>query len=81
MSFVPKIGTSIKRQLEEREDIVLSPYAARNKHSRGRRTPEPEDTCDIRLPYQRDRDRITHSKTFRRLKYKTQVTSVRLILE
>ncbi|HBH28327.1 MAG: deoxyguanosinetriphosphate triphosphohydrolase [Desulfofustis sp. PB-SRB1] len=73
MSFVPKIGTSIKRQLEEREDIVLSPYAARNKHSRGRRTPEPEDTCDIRLPYQRDRDRITHSKTFRRLKYKTQV--------
>ncbi|MEJ2056512.1 MAG: deoxyguanosinetriphosphate triphosphohydrolase [Desulfofustis sp.] len=73
MAFVPKIGTSIKQQLEEREDQILSPYAARNATSRGRRLTEPEDICDIRLPYQRDRDRIIHSKTFRRLKHKTQV--------
>ncbi|MDX1315666.1 MAG: HD domain-containing protein, partial [Eudoraea sp.] len=73
MSFVPVIGKSIKRQLEEREEHILSPYAAKNSHSRGRRIPEQEDICDIRLPFQRDRDRIIHSKTFRRLKHKTQV--------
>ncbi len=73
MAFVPVIGKSIKRQLEEREADILSPYAARNATSRGRRLPETEDMCDIRLPYQRDRDRIIHSKTFRRLKHKTQV--------
>jgi len=73
MSFVPKIGISIKKQLEEREDEILSPYAARNKDSRGRRSAEREELSDIRLPYQRDRDRIIHSKTFRRLKHKTQV--------
>jgi dGTPase len=73
MSFTPVIGTSIKKQLEERELQVLSPYAAKNRDSRGRRMPEQEDICDIRLGFQRDRDRITHSKTFRRLKHKTQV--------
>lgn len=73
MSFIPKIGVSIKKQLEEREDAVLSPYASRNSGSRGRRKAEVEELSDIRLPYQRDRDRIIHSKTFRRLKHKTQV--------
>jgi dGTPase len=73
MSFVPVIGTSIKKQLEEREDLILSPYAARSASSRGRRIAEEEDAGDIRLAYQRDRDRIIHSKTFRRLKHKTQV--------
>ncbi|MBT8362615.1 MAG: deoxyguanosinetriphosphate triphosphohydrolase [Deltaproteobacteria bacterium] len=73
MSFVPIIGKSIKQQLEDREDQVLSPYAARNSNSKGRRITEKEEVCDIRLPYQRDRDRIIHSKTFRRLKHKTQV--------
>ena len=73
MSFVPVIGKSIKRQLEEREEHILSPYAAKNSYSQGRRVPEEEDICDIRLPFQRDRDRIIHSKTFRRLKHKTQV--------
>ncbi len=73
MSFVPKIGISIKKQLEEREDAILSPCAARNSRSRGRRKAEEEEISDIRLPYQRDRDRIIHSKTFRRLKHKTQV--------
>jgi dGTPase len=73
MSFVPIIGKSIKKQLEDREDQVLSPYAARNCNSKGRRIAEEEEVCDIRLPFQRDRDRIIHSKTFRRLKHKTQV--------
>jgi dGTPase len=73
MAFTPVIGTSIRRQLEEREEEILSPYATLNKRSRGRIRPEDDDLCDIRLPFQRDRDRITHSKTFRRLKHKTQV--------
>jgi len=73
MSFIPVVGKSIKKQLEEREEEILSPFAALNKNSSGRRICEEEDICDIRLPFQRDRDRITHSKTFRRLKHKTQV--------
>ncbi len=73
MSFIPVIGRSIKKQLEEREENILSPFAALNKNSSGRQVEEEEDMCDIRLPFQRDRDRITHSKTFRRLKHKTQV--------
>lgn len=73
MSFVPVIGKSIKKQLEDREGKTLSPFAALNRDSSGRRVEESEDSFDIRLPFQRDRDRITHSKTFRRLKHKTQV--------
>lgn len=73
MGFVPVIGTSIKKQLEDREEAYLSPYAALSKNSRGRMVKEAEDIQDIRLPFQKDRDRITHSKTFRRLKHKTQV--------
>jgi dGTPase len=73
MSFVPVIGSSIKKQLEEREEKILSPFAALNKNSSGRHVEEEEEMSDIRLPFQRDRDRITHSKTFRRLKHKTQV--------
>ena len=73
MAFTPVIGRSIRKQLEDREEQILSPYATLNKHSRGRMRPEEDDAGDIRLPFQRDRDRITHSKTFRRLKHKTQV--------
>ena len=73
MSFKPIIGKSIKQQLEDREEVILSPFAALNKNSSGRKVDEDDDICDIRLPFQRDRDRITHSKTFRRLKHKTQV--------
>lgn len=73
MSFIPVIGKSIKQQLEDREEVILSPFAALNKNSSGRKVDEDDDICDIRLPFQRDRDRITHSKTFRRLKHKTQV--------
>jgi dGTPase len=49
----------------------LSPWAQRSAASRGREC--PEEPCTLRTPYQRDRDRIVHSKSFRRLKHKTQV--------
>jgi len=55
------------RALEE----SLSPFAVRSFATRGRPVPEPES--DVRTPFQRDRDRIVHSKPFRRLKGKTQV--------
>ncbi|MGH3078720.1 MAG: HD domain-containing protein [Gaiellaceae bacterium] len=55
------------RALEE----DLSPFAARSLATRGRELPEEE--CEVRTPFQRDRDRIVHSKPFRRLKGKTQV--------
>jgi dGTPase len=73
MSFLPVIGKSIKKQLEQREREILSPFATLNENSSGRQVEEEEEMADIRLPFQRDRDRITHSKTFRRLKHKTQV--------
>lgn len=62
---------TIREQLEERELEYLSPYATLSKNSRGREVPEVE--CDIRPVFQRDRDRILHCKSFRRLKQKTQV--------
>lgn len=55
----------------EVEKQILSPYAALSSATRGRENPEEE--CAYRTPYQRDRDRILHSKAFRRLKHKTQV--------
>jgi len=57
--------------MEANEEKILSPYACLSKKSKGRLRPEPE--CDIRVAFQRDRDRIIHCKAFRRLKYKTQV--------
>lgn len=62
---------SIREMLEEQERQTLHPRAARSEQSRGRVRPEPED--DMRPVFQRDRDRILHCKSFRRLKGKTQV--------
>lgn len=56
---------------EELEDRLLSPFACRSRQTRGRK--EPEIPCSVRTAFQRDRDRIIHSKSFRRLKHKTQV--------
>jgi dGTPase len=60
-----------RRAQEEREDALLAPYGMRSAMSRGRRYPEEEDATRTR--YQRDRDRVIHSSSFRRLEYKTQV--------
>ena len=62
---------NIREQKEQLEDITLSEFAAHSKDSKGReRNIEP---CEIRTCFQRDRDRIIHCKSFRRLKHKTQV--------
>lgn len=62
---------NIRENLEQFELEYLSPYASYSRNSKGRL--RPEEQCDIRPVYQRDRDRILHSKSFRRLKDKTQV--------
>ncbi|MBI5190647.1 MAG: deoxyguanosinetriphosphate triphosphohydrolase [Nitrospirae bacterium] len=62
---------NIRQQTEEIEKLILNEKAARAAESRGRVKPEKEGL--IRTVYQRDRDRIIHSKSFRRLKHKTQV--------
>lgn len=61
----------IRERTEEFERQWLAPYAARACDSCGRPTPEEQDA--VRTVFQRDRDRILHSKSFRRLKHKTQV--------
>jgi len=63
--------STLREELERREVEILAPQAAKSANSRGRLRPEEED--DVRPAFQRDRDRIVHSKAFRRLKHKTQV--------
>src|ERR1700681_25312 len=62
---------NLREHLEARERETLAPQSAKSADSRGRVRPESED--EVRPAFQRDRDRIVHSKAFRRLKHKTQV--------
>jgi dGTPase len=64
-------SVTVRERTEDIEEKILSPYAALSKNTKGRDVPEEE--CELRTPYQRDRDRILHCKSFRRLKHKTQV--------
>jgi hypothetical protein len=68
---VSPVTKSIRETLEQFELDTLAPQAARSAASRGRQRAEAED--DVRPAFQRDRDRVIHSKAFRRLKHKTQV--------
>src|SRR5207237_8691953 len=63
-------ATRFRERIEALEDAWLSPLAARSYPAL---RAVPEDDSPLRTPFQRDRDRIVHSKAFRRLKHKTQV--------
>jgi dGTPase len=65
------VTSAFERRIREQEETWLSPFAVRSYESRGRAVPEAPPT--LRTPFQRDRDRIVHTKAFRRLKHKTQV--------
>ncbi|MBE5947040.1 MAG: deoxyguanosinetriphosphate triphosphohydrolase [Lachnospiraceae bacterium] len=62
---------NLREYFEKREHDIYRPCAAFSDETRGRE--RKEDKCDIRTDYQRDRDRVIHSKSFRRMKHKTQV--------
>ncbi len=71
MSIVQEKPSCPREYWEQTERQLLSPFAALSAESKGRAV--PEEPCSIRTAFQRDRDRIIHSKAFRRLKHKTQV--------
>ena len=60
----------VRERIEDHEYLLLSPLAAKSKEAQRDR---PQEECPFRSKFQRDRDRILHSKAFRRLKHKTQV--------
>jgi dGTPase len=66
-----RVADAFATLVREHEERWLSPLAVRSYETRGRHHPEEE--CRLRTPFQRDRDRIVHSKAFRRLRHKTQV--------
>jgi dGTPase len=68
---VKTVAQGFETRIREQEEAWLSPLAVRSYETRGRLRPEEESA--VRTPFQRDRDRIVHSKPFRRLKGKTQV--------